>query len=138
MLCQIEEKLRLKTGNPLDLDYFILLYMYLIVITIVIFTHIIIATCLLSITVPRKCLKDERCVRSRISHVPKWGIPCKVLDYFILSYVYLIVIEIVIFTHWITATCSFSRSDLCKYCKYERCVRSRRSYGLKQGIPWIF
>ena len=73
--------------------------MYLIVITIVIFTQIIVAICSFSISVIGKCFKDECCVGSRRNYNLKWVIHWHFSEHLILSNLYLIVITIVIFTH---------------------------------------
>ena len=114
-MCRIEEQIQTKMENQVEnfKDLLILSYVYLIVITIAIFAQIISVTCSLSISRICKCCKYERSVRSRSSYSLKQGFHWIFLDNFILSYVYLILITIVIFTHRIRVTCSLSRSVFC-------------------------
>ena len=71
-------------------------------------------------------------------HIKEQLCPKKVLkkNHFILSNLYPVLQNIVIFTHIIKATIAMSKRRRCKYCLEEFCFISRIGYSLKEVIPW--
>ena len=118
-------------------DHFILLYVYLIVRTIVIFTHIRSATYPLPRSVHCKFCKNKPCVILRIIYDLKLGIPWQFLSYYLIICIPYCGKYFSFHTH---KKCNFSigKKCSCNFCKYKRCFGSRSSYGLKRGLPWIF
>ena len=112
--------------------------MYLIVQTIIIFTHRKSVTCLILIIVLSEHFTYKHCVSSRISYGLKRLIPSIFFYHFVLSYVYFTVMTIDIFKNRRSSTCSFSISVICECCKDKLCVWFRSIYGIKQVTPWHF